>query len=289
MNNEPLSQRLKEHFKKNTSDLRNLLEEIKVEFKDLRIPGVGIVAPKYYWNQRTPQQEKIRIRIKRNYERFYEMLNLLLRQAPNDVTYRFRVYDKRFRDFIELGSNWSLSESMNDNLNIFDATVEDIMAILSIFNQENDRKTLLIPDTNSLLIDCDPISYRRVAKLDGFTFLLLPTVLGELDKLKINHRKPDVKDKAKKVITRIKGWRGQGSLTDGVTVDKTIVVKSLHEEPDMENTLSWLDKGVQDDRIIAIVLSVQAENTSSVVHLITGDINLQNKADAAFISTLEIA
>lgn len=72
-------------------------------------------------------------------------------------------------------------------------------------------------------------------------------------------------------------------------VDKTILVKAWHKEPDMDNTLSWLDNSVQDDRIIASVLSAQAENASSVIYLITGDINLQNKADAAFIPILEIA
>jgi K+/H+ antiporter YhaU regulatory subunit KhtT len=288
MKNQPLSERLKEHFRKVTSELRNLLKEIKVKFVDFTMPNIAIVRPDYYWNQCTPQQESIRIRIKRDYERFYEMLNLLLRQAPNDVTSRFSEADKRFRDYIELESNWSLTESMTENLKHFDEAAEDVASILSIFNHEQNRETLLIPDTNSLLINADPVTYRGVTKIDKFTFLLLPTVLGELDKLKFNHRNPDVRDKAEKVIKRIKGWRGQGSLTDGVTVDKTIVVRALYKEPDMENTLSWLDSSVQDDRIIANVLYVQAENTSSVVHLVTGDINLQNKADVAFISILEI-
>lgn len=190
---------------------------------------------------------------------------------------------------MELESNWSLSESMPDNLRQFEEAAKEISEILSIFDQKSSNEILLIPDTNSLLFSCDPVTYRKVASQNAFTFLLLPTVLGELDRLKYLHRNQDVREKAEKAIKRIKGWRNQGSLTDGVVVDKTILVKAWHKEPDMDNTLSWLDNSVQDDRIIASVLSAQAENASSVIYLITGDINLQNKADAAFIPILEIA
>jgi len=289
MTNQPMAERIKKHFSNVVSDLRALLQELNIRFVDHRIPGVAVVAPNYYWNQCSPQQENIRIGLKREYERFFEMLNLMLRQAPNDILYKFNAYDKRVRDFIELSSSWSLSENMEDNLNLFDATCEEMKGILDIFHQKDNGDTLLIPDTNSLLINCDPIAYRKLINQDQFTFLLLPTVISELDKLKINHRNPDVKDKAKKVIKRIKGWRAQGTLSSGIKVDKTIIVKALYKEPDMGNTLSWLDSNVQDDRIIANVLSIQAESPSSVVYLITSDINLQNKADAVFITTMEIA
>ena len=118
--------------------------------------------------------------------------------------------------------------------------------------------------------------------------MLLPTVLGELDKLKILHRNPDVRDKAKKIIRRIKGWRKQGSLVEGVKVDKTITVMVEFKEPDMANTLSWLDSENSDDRIIASVLSIQASFPTSKIMLATGDINLQNKADSAMIEIVEL-
>lgn len=289
MNNQPLSKRLEAHFQQVVSELKQLFHEIKVRFVDLSSPNVVFVAPKYYWNKPNPLQETARIRIKRNYERLSEMLTLLLTQAPNDLTHRFADADKRFRMWMELESNWGLSESMPDNLRQFEEAAKEISEILSIFDQKSSNEMLLIPDTNSLLFSCDPVTYRKVASQNAFTFLLLPTVLGELDRLKYLHRNQDVREKAEKAIKRIKGWRNQGSLTDGVVVDKTILVKAWHKEPDMDNTLSWLDNSVQDDRIIASVLSAQAENASSVIYLITGDINLQNKADAAFIPILEIA
>jgi predicted ribonuclease YlaK len=73
-----------------------------------------------------------------------------------------------------------------------------------------------------------------------------------------------------------------------VTVDSYIKVSAAYQEPDMDNTLSWLDRDNCDDRIVASVLAVQAEHPNSKVTLVTGDINLQNKADAAFIEVKEI-
>ena len=64
-------------------------------------------------------------------------------------------------------------------------------------------------------------------------FLLLPTVLAELDTLKNNHRNSDFRKKVNKVIARVKGWRTQGTLRNGVTVSGTITVKAVASEPDM--------------------------------------------------------
>ena len=75
---------------------------------------------------------------------------------------------------------------------------------------------ILIPDTNPLLGTADPTDYRGVSTNKAFEFILLPTVLAELDELKMLHRNPDVRDKAQNIISRIKAWRAQDPLLDGV-------------------------------------------------------------------------
>ncbi|MCY1211548.1 hypothetical protein D3C85_1321010 [compost metagenome] len=164
----------------------------------------------------------------------------------------------------------------------------ELSAVVRVLSAGPREQLVLIPDTNSLLGSADPTDYRGIASQNSFEFLLLPTVLSELDKLKILHRNQDVRDKAKKIITRIKGWRAQGPLLDGVIVDKTIRVRALHNEPKVAESLSWLDADNSDDRIIASVLHLQAMSPSAHVILVTGDINLQNKADAAMVETAEI-
>jgi predicted ribonuclease YlaK len=55
----------------------------------------------------------------------------------------------------------------------------------------------------------------------------------------------------------------------------------------MSKTLSWLDADNRDDRIVASVLALEGEYPAAHVILVSGDINLLNKADAALIDTTE--
>lgn len=147
---------------------------------------------------------------------------------------------------------------------------------------------MVIPDTNAIVGNPDPADFRTLAGGGSFTFLLLPTVLSELDQLKNNHRNEAFREKVKKVITRIKGWGKQGSLLEGVTVNKNITVKAVANDPKMEHALSWLDSEIMDDRIVASVMEIQAAMPTADVMLVTGDINLLNKAQAAKIQIGEI-
>jgi hypothetical protein len=244
--------------------------------------------PPYLWGALSPQQQAAQIALKRSYERVAELLHLHLSKAPKGLVSQFDHADQEFRRWLELQQGWDLSPNSTVNQNGLRAAAAAIDHILTVLEVTGHSEVLLVPDTNSLLVSPDPTAYRPIAAQDRMVFMLLPTVLGELDRLKIEYRNPDVRDKAKNVISRIKGWRQQGSLRTGVTVDKSITVKACHSEPDMERTLSWLDASVLDDRIIASTIALQVEQPSARVVLVTGDINLQNKADAALIETAEV-
>lgn len=92
----------------------------------------------------------------------------------------------------------------------------------------------------------------------------------------------------KSVINRIKGYRTQGSLLDGVKVNRTITVKMIAIEPNFNNALSWLNADNNDDKIIASSLDILREFPSSNLIIATGDINLQNKCEMANIPFAEI-
>jgi hypothetical protein len=284
---EPLSKRLEKHFANIILRLIKLFEDLGVRYCKISYPGVAVVFPDYCWNKCTPEQERERIELQRDYEGFYDILKLLFAKAPEDLRRKLEYADKHFRTWLELQSNWSLHDDMAQNLSDFNNAAKDILDLMAIFSSAPEGETIIVPDTNSLLKCNDPVSYRAAINQGTFTFILLPTVLCELDNLKILHRNPEVREKAEKAITRIKGWKNQGPLSKGVKVDNTIKVKTEHKEPDMENTLPWLDKTVSDDRIIASVLQIQAENATCAVHLITNDINLLNKAEAAFVSAID--
>jgi hypothetical protein len=213
---------------------------------------------------------------------------LLVSGGPEELVNGFEQADSQFRNWLDLDRTWSVTTNPAENAKKALAVAEPIGRILDVLDAASKNDILVVPDVNSLLADADPVKYRDIAGQDRFVFMLLPTVLGELDKLKIEHRNTDVREKARKIIDRIKGWRNQGALTDGVTVDKSIIVKAASREPDMKNSLSWLDPSNNDDRIIASVLSIQVEFPAAQVILVSADINLLNKADVAMIETAEL-
>jgi predicted ribonuclease YlaK len=76
-------------------------------------------------------------------------------------------------------------------------------------------------------------------------------------------------------------------VLEGVTVAKTITVQMIPTEPRMADLPSWLDPDNQDDRIIGSLLEIQCAEPSAVVVLVTDDMNLQNKAEMAFLPWAE--
>lgn len=274
-------------LKKNSDELSNLIENVPAK-KMGRHSNILIMAPDFYWMELSPEQKNKQIRLKKDYDQLSEVLSALLSAAPKDITSELEQADKNYRSWIEFDSSWCITPNPAKNVSNFEKDSFSVFKIIEILSSGDGNQQLVIPDTNSILENPDPRDYRSIVSSEAFNFLLLPTGLSELDDLKILHRNSEVRDKAKKCIKRIKGWRSQGSLQTGVVVDSNIEVSASHKEPDMSNTLSWLDGDVKDDRIIANVLSVQAEYLNANITLVTGDINLQNKADAAFIDVAEL-
>lgn len=283
----PIALRLRSDLEALTDRIADLVRELPIEcFK--RHGGVNIImAADYYWGEATSEQLNDQLAIKRDYEEWFDIFKSVFAQATDDINRRIDEADRLIRQWIELKRNWSISHDRAANEEKLRADAKHFHEMLAILDANGPTDTILIPDTNAIIGEPDPIHYKTIACEDSFVFLLLPTVLAELDALKINHRYPDFRKKVNKVITRIKGWRKQGGLREGVTVDRTVTVRAFASEPDMDNTLSWLDESSSDDRIIASVLEVQSNQPKARVVLVTGDINLLNKADVARIETAE--
>lgn len=249
--------------------------------------GFYMLVPNHYFGDRDAGQKLQHLGLVRRYTGISELLGVLTVGAPDDLAKDLVDGRNAFELWLQLGSNWSVSPDKAQNEQGMRAAADGLRGVIAALGAGPKDDLFLVPDTNALLACADPTKYRDVCAEPRFEFLLLPTVLGELDELKIAHRNPDVREKAQKVIARIKGWRMQGGLLEGVVVDKTIKIRALHSEPDMRTTLPWLQADSADDRILASVLSIQAASPSARVILVTGDINLQNKADAALVEVAE--
>lgn len=280
-----VTKKIRGHLTEITEGLCSLIDGIPIKtMQEVR----GIICPNCSFGELSAKQENDQIKLKNKYETVAELLKLIFRNAPDGVSRKLNKADQSYRKWLELKPSRLLSIDRVSNVDKVKNAANDIYSLIDILEVGDNGQIILIPDTNSLLISSDPEKYETISGSEMFVFLLLPTILGELDSLKILHRNPDVREKAKKVIKRIKGWRKQGTLTEGVTINKTITVMAEYKEPDMDNTLSWLDDSNSDDRIIASVLSVQVAFPSSRLILVTGDINLQNKADSAMIEVREV-
>jgi rRNA-processing protein FCF1 len=294
-----MANRIRDGLQDITNQLMKLIGAIPIERQDNPVAAVGEAGivktigntPTYYWGERTPKQTNIQIELKKKYDTISEIINVIFIKAPKNILNKLKQADSRYRMWLQLEHNpsfySSLSTDHTENEKQLRKCAEELEHLLNILEAGGNSELILIPDTNSLLISTDPIKYRNIVDETNFVFLLLPTVLGELDKLKNNYN-VEVCNKSKGVIKRIKGWRTQGHPLSGVTVDKTITVRTISNEPNMKQTLSWLDKDNADDRIIASVLEIQADYSTSRVVLVTGDINLQNKAEFAMIEFKEI-
>jgi hypothetical protein len=94
------------------------------------------------------------------------------------------------------------------------------------------------PDTNALIFNPDLEKW----KLDGtpqFTMVLIPAVLSELDSLKVNHRVETVREKAEKVISRIKDYRRRAAAAGGRLADGAVVVTGVSTLSPLLSNRKW--------------------------------------------------
>jgi len=146
---------------------------------------------------------------------------------------------------------------------------------------------IYVPDTNALAWNPDLETW-RFAGAQQFTLVLTATVLGELDRLKVEHRNPDFRAKAEGLINRLKSYRGRGELSRGVVLRRDVsTIKTIALEPNVEETLPWLDPDSDDDRILASFVEVMRQHPRTPAILVTRDVNLQNKAEYAGLPFVE--
>jgi len=61
-----------------------------------------------------------------------------------------------------------------------------------------------VPDTNSLIAMPDLTQYASIAGQTKYTVIIVPAVLGELDKLKVIHREQEFRDKVNSLLNELK-------------------------------------------------------------------------------------
>ena len=243
--------------------------------------AVCIIVPPHYWGDTDEKQKLLQIQLLKTYSTWSEHFCLLFCEATKEIEQKIKNTHNFIESWIEKTSLYEVPPTIQEAKLKFQEEIQTYYELIRLLDTSKENKWILIPDTNALIFAPDVSQYHKVAGVVEYTIIIFPTVTQELDGLKVNHRDAQFRDKVKSVIRRLKGLRQQGNLLKGVTVNKTITVRMEAKEPNFKYTLGWLDPSNNDDRIIANALELQRTYPSDKVVLVTGDINLQNKAELA--------
>jgi hypothetical protein len=277
-----------DNLKEMADEIQNLLEDLLLNHSSIYMwntPGGSVavisVYGNYAYNELQEEGRQIQAQLLEEYRRFYALLNVLLKDQPKDTLKELSQADTVMMRTIEQNHTWC--KNTQETLR---KAVKSLQAELKLLNRlydSSDSEAIYVPDTNALLYNPDLESW-AFSETPKFTIVLLPTVLSELDILKVSHRNEEVRKKVEQLIRRIKEYRRRGRLISGVTlVRDKIKIQAIAVEPDMEASLPWLDPDNNDDRILAGVVEVMHARPRSPVLAVSQDINFQNKAEFANI------
>ncbi|MCG9900820.1 MAG: PIN domain-containing protein [Hydrotalea sp.] len=237
-------------------------------------------------NEAIPIQDKLF----KKFNHLAEIISILLVDSLERHIQEFDILKKKIIATISQ-NEYTWSKNIQEEIIVNNKNFDDIKKTLLNFYPNSIDEPILIPDTNALYSNPE-IENWFFSDVDKFIIALTPSVLSDLDKHKIEHRNETVRNKANKLINKIKEYRRRGKLSESVTIVKDkISLFTIAVEPNFDKTLSWLDRENDDDRLIAETLEIIRKHGDRPVMLITSDINLQNKcevADLAFVEPPEI-
>jgi hypothetical protein len=255
-----------------------LLKHSRLPYQPL--PPYMVGFGDYLWQPLSVEGARIQSKLRDEYSRFHALVACLLRtqaaatertleRSHGSVT---TVIDQHGRTYIT---------SVEGALRKFETAIDDQLNLLAALYDGAEGEHVYVPDTNALLYNPQMEDWR----FDGspqFALLLMPTILSELDHLKVTGRVESVRDKAQRLVRQMMDYRRRGNLNEGVVLRKgSHRLRTMAVEPDFEQSLPWLDPKNNDDRILAGFIEVMRQHPRCPITLVTGDINLSNKADYA--------
>jgi PIN domain len=249
--------------------------------------GSGVVfGATGQWSDLDVEGRRVQSRVLEDYRRFFETIGVLLRAQPPDALGELEEADTTVREILEQSTlSWidTIEEARAKAIEAIDTEV----ALLERLHNAGEGADVFLPDMNALLYNPE-LELWEFPDSERCELVLGPSILVELDELKVNHRNPDIRERAEGLISRIKGYRGRGQLTAGVPLRKPVsTLRALAAEPRMSESLSWLDPSNRDDRFIATAIETMRQHPRSAVTIVTRDINLQSKAELASLPFIE--
>jgi len=203
--------------------------------------GSGVwLGPTDKWGKLDVECHRIQSRILEEYGRFFDTVRIVLRGLPSDALRKLEESHEAIRKVIKQNEVTWLGSVDGARTSALSAR-ETQCKLLDRLHDAGGGTAIYLPNTNALLHNID-LERWDFADCDRVELVLGPSILVELDELKINHRNPDVRTKAEGLISRIKGYRARGRLTQGVPLRKPAsTIMAIATEPRLDESLPWLD------------------------------------------------
>jgi len=248
--------------------------------------SVVVMGPDHHWKSLGEAGQQLQSKVRTRYDKLYTILCTLLRSQARSTKSSLAGHARDARQIInQEGPTWL--KTVEEAVGKLQEAIDRQIALTSSLHDGSEGGHVYVPDTNALL-HCPQLEDWEFDGSPDFVVVLMPTVLSELDHLKVNHRNEDVRKKAEGLIRRIKGYRARGRLADGVPLRSgRSTLQTIAIEPKMDETLPWLKADNNDDRILAGFIEVMREHPRCQVILVTRDMNLQNKAEYAGLPFVE--
>ncbi len=277
---EPYASRLRADLAALKAELDGLLDRSTIQA--VNADPMLITASNWRWGRSDSALTAARMSLLSRYISWFDRFRLLFPEPTRDISsktsdaeefvQRWLSRDKAFDHSIPQTIEQAKQKAAREL-----AVLDDLIEIAA---EAGDKTLRVVPDTNALIRNPAVEDIATVVGSANYMVHIPTTVLSELDDLKDRGRTPELREKAEKVVRRLKGLRNRGSLAEGVTVAGMVRLRLEHREVEARSVLSWLDPTVPDDRIVAAALRLQSDHPSGAVVLVTADMNLQNKADA---------
>lgn len=285
-----------ENIRSDAAKIHSLLRELLANssihrWHDPNTDGFLYIGGHYAWDPLTDAGRRVQADALERYRRLEVLFRVLLREQPDDALRDFDQHHAEVTDFLQhQGSLFKDSPKV-----YFDratSALDSELELLKRLYSHTESRAIFVPDSNALIHNPN-LEKWGFADAPQFSLVIVAPVLGELDVLKVNHRVETVRDKAKKVIRLLKELRRRAQASGKKLSDGVVLVTGVSEvvtvatEPQMDNSLAWLDPGNKDDQILAATIEVMRRNPRSAVIMVSRDINMQNKCEFAGIPFVE--
>ena len=277
-------QSLIERFEQFSKSMISLLEKSSIgPSVNTEDSPVVLIGPHYPWRDLDQKAKRFQTEIYNEYQHLIEIGRTFLVNALPENRKQLEDDCKLILEMIEQ-KYLTWYKNIEDAKTSFGESLDAQVEALNSVHGKIGEGRLLIPDTNVFIKNPNLHKFKLPERSN---ILILPTILSELDRLKVEHNNENVRQKAQTAVRNIKEYRRRGKLLDGVKITDRLSAYTIAVEPRFEGKPSWLDPNNKDDRFIATCFEVAAKFPDSDVAILTLDINMQNKAEFALFPYLD--